>query len=296
MKTLQEKTRANEFVVTAEIVPAAAGGSSKLVREAEVLKGLVDAINVTDGAGASTALSSAAASAILAANGFEPVLQLTCRDRNRLALCADMLGASAQGISNLLILTGDDPSKGDQPDAKPVFDLDSGELMRIARAMRDDAVLPNGKSIDEAPDFFLGVADVPIDPPEGWEPKGLLAKMDNGAQFAQTQFCFDPEIASRYISTLRARGITDRLSIILGIGPIASARSARWMDENLYGVSMPESVIARLEASGDGPAQKLEGIQICRELLAEYRNMDGVAGVHIMAPAASATAIAQVLE
>jgi len=296
MKTLQEKTRANEFVVTAEIVPAAAGGSSNLLCEAEVLKGLVDAINVTDGAGASTALSSAAASAILAANGFEPVLQLTCRDRNRLALCADMLGASAQGISNLLILTGDDPSKGDQPDAKPVFDLDSGELMRIARAMRDDAVLPNGKSIDEAPDFFLGVADVPIDPPEGWEPKGLLAKMDNGAQFAQTQFCFDPEIASRYISTLRARGITDRLSIILGIGPIASARSARWMDENLYGVSMPESVIARLEAAGDGPAQKLEGIQICRELLAEYRNMDGVAGVHIMAPAASATAIAQVLE
>ena len=296
MKTLQEKTRANEFVVTAEIVPAATGGSSKLLREAEVLKGLVDAINVTDGAGASTAMSSAAASAILAANGFEPVLQLTCRDRNRLALCADMLGASAQGISNLLILTGDDPSKGDQPDAKPVFDLGSGELMRIARAMRNDAVLPNGKSIDEAPDFFLGVADVPIDPPEGWEPKGLLAKMDNGAQFAQTQFCFDPEIASRYISTLRARGITDRLSIILGIGPIASARSARWMDENLYGVSMPESVIARLEAAGDGPAQKLEGIQICRELLAEYRNMDGVAGVHIMAPAASTTAIAQVLE
>ena len=296
MKTLQEKTRANEFVVTAEIVPAAAGGSSKLLREAEVLRGLVDAINVTDGAGASTALSSTAASAILAANGFEPVLQLTCRDRNRLALCADMLGASAQGISKMLILTGDDPGKGDQPDAKPVFDLDSGELMRIARAMRDDAVLPNGKSIDEAPDFFLGAADVPIDPPEGWEPKGLLAKIDNGAQFAQTQLCFDPEIASRYISTLRARGITDRLSIILGIGPIASARSARWMDENLYGVSVPESVIARLEAAGDGPAQKMEGIQICRELFAEYRNMDGVAGVHIMAPAASTTAIAQVLE
>jgi methylenetetrahydrofolate reductase (NADPH) len=296
MKTLQEKTRANEFVVTAEIVPAAAGGSNKLLREAEVLKGLVDAINVTDGAGASTTMSSAAASAILAANGFEPVLQLTCRDRNRLALCADLLGASAQGISNILILTGDDPSKGDQPDAKPVFDLNSGELMRIARAMRDDTVLPNGESIDEAPDFFLGAADVPIDPPEDWEPKGLLAKMDNGAQFAQTQFCFDPEIASRYISTLRARGITDRLSIILGIGPIASARSARWMDEHLYGVSVPESVIARLEAAGDGSSQKLEGIQICRELLAEYRNMDGVAGVHIMAPAASTTAIAQVLE
>ncbi|MFK7730255.1 MAG: methylenetetrahydrofolate reductase [Pseudomonadales bacterium] len=295
MKTLQEKTAAGNFVITAEIVPAAAGGSRKLLEEAEPLRGLVDAINVTDGAGASTAMSSAAASAILSANGFDSVLQLTCRDRNRLALCADLLGAAAQNVRNMLVLTGDDPAKGDQPEAKPVFDLNSGEVMSIARAMRDDAALPNGKAVDEPPAFFIGCADVPIDPPSDWEPKALLAKIGFGAQFAQTQFCFDPAVAKRYMAALREAGITDQLKIILGIGPIASAKSARWMDENLYGVSVPPAIIERIEAAGDNAAQKQEGIAICRELLEEYRALDGVAGVHIMAPAASTKAIAAVL-
>ncbi len=295
MKTLQDKTAAGDFVITAEIVPAAAGGSRKLLEEAEPLRGLVDAINVTDGAGASTAMSSAAASAILAANGFESVLQLTCRDRNRLAICADLLGAAAQNVRNMLVLTGDDPAKGDQPEAKPVFDLNSGEVMSIARAMRDEAALPNGKGVDEPPAFFIGCADVPIDPPADWEPKGLIAKIDNGAQFVQTQFCFDPTVAGRYIAALREAGITDKLKVLLGIGPIASAKSARWMDQNLFGVSVPPAIIERIEAAGDGAAQKQEGIKICRELLEEYRALDGVAGVHIMAPAASTKAIAAVL-
>lgn len=295
MSIIKQKTDANDFVITAEIVPKATAGSSKLLAEAEPLRGLVDAINVTDGAGASTAMSSAAASALLAANGFEPVLQLTCRDRNRLALCADLLGAAAQGIENMLVLTGDDPSKGDQPEAKPVFDLNSVQIMDIARNMRDDASLPNGKAVDEPPSFFIGAADVPIDPPADWKPEGLLAKLEHGAQFVQTQFCFEPALAQRYIAALQRAGVTDKLSIILGIGPIASARSARWMDENLYGVSIPEHIINRLEEAGDAAAQKQEGIVICRELLEEYRTMQGVAGVHIMAPAASTTAIAAVL-
>ncbi len=295
MRTLQEKTAAGDFVITAEIVPAAAGGTRKLLQSAEPLRGLVDAINVTDGAAASTAMSSAAASAILAAHGFESVVQLTCRDRNRLALCADMLGAAAQGVRNMLVLTGDDPAKGDQPEAKPVFDLNSGEVMQIARAMRDDASLPNGKAVDEPPAFFIGCADVPIDPPADWEPDGLRAKISNGAQFAQTQFCFDPAMAVKYLAALQNSGITDQLSIILGIGPIASAKSARWMDQNLFGVSVPEAIIDRIESAGDAAAQKREGIKICRELLEEYRALDGVAGVHIMAPAASTKAIADVL-
>jgi methylenetetrahydrofolate reductase (NADPH) len=147
-----------------------------LLEEGEHLRGLVDAINVTDGAAASTSMSSAAAAAILGNAGLQPVLQVTCRDRNRLALCADLLGASAQSIVNVLILTGDDPSQGDQPDAKPVFDLSSGQVMSIARMMRDDAVLDNGKQIIEAPDFYIGGADMPVNPAAQWQPTSLRAK------------------------------------------------------------------------------------------------------------------------
>ena len=296
MSRIKRKSDAGEFIITAEIVPSAAGGTRKLLAEAEPLRGLVDALNVTDGAGASTAMSSAAASAILAANGFEPVLQLTCRDRNRLALCADMLGAAAQGIENMLVLTGDDPSKGDQPDAKPVFDLHSAQLMDIARAMRDDATLPNGKSIDEPPTFFIGAADVPCEPADDWKAEGLFAKAAHGAQFVQTQFCFDPELAAKYVAGLKKLELTDQLTFLLGIGPIASAKSARWMDQNLFGVNVPAHIIERIESAGDAAAQKKEGIVICRELLDVYRNMDGVGGVHIMAPAASTSAIAAVLK
>jgi methylenetetrahydrofolate reductase (NADPH) len=295
MSQLRARIAAGQFAVTAELVPRLAGGASALLEEGEPLRGLVDAINVTDGAAASTAMSSTAAAAILANHGLEPVLQITCRDRNRLAICADLLGSSAQGVVNMLVLTGDDPARGDQPEAKPVFDLNSGQVMSIARRMRDDQALENGKTITEPPDFYIGGADMPIDPPADWQPTALQAKIDNGAQFVQTQFCFDPAIAERYIGRLREEGITERLAILLGIGPIASAKSARWMNDNLYGVSVPEALIARLEGAGDRNAQKREGIRICTELLERYRALEGIAGVHIMAPGAGTKAIAAVL-
>jgi methylenetetrahydrofolate reductase (NADPH) len=296
MSQLRTRIAAGEFATTAELVPRLAGGATALREEGEHLRGLVDAINVTDGAAATTAMSSAAAAAILANNGLEPVLQITCRDRNRLALCADLLGSSAQGIVNALILTGDDPSTGDQPEAKPVFDLNSGQVMSIARMMRDEAVLENGKKIIEPPDFFIGAADMPIDPPADWKPAGLLAKIDNGAQFVQTQFCFDPAIAERYIARLREEGITEQVAILLGIGPIASVKSAHWMNHHLYGVTVPDAVIARLEGAGDSAAQRQEGIRICVELLDQYRQLEGLAGVHIMAPAGTTKTIAAVLQ
>ncbi len=269
------------FALTAEVTPPVSGGVEALLARAEPLRGQVDAVNVTDGASARVAMSSLAASAILARHGIEPVLQVTCRDRNRIALQSDLLGASALGIHNLLILRGDDPAAGDEPDAKPVFDMESRDLIRVAAAMRDDGRLPSGREIDAPPKFFIGAADTPFDPPEDWWPEGLNGKADAGAQFVQTQLCFDIEIVRRYIARLKELGLTDRLFILIGLGPLASARSARWMRDNLYGVIMPDHIIDRLEQAAD-PRQ--EGIDICADLLRQLAETPGVSGAHLMAP------------
>ena len=293
MTALSDKINSKQFAITAEIVPPVSASGGKLLAEAEHLRGLVDAINVTDGAGATTTMSSFSASAILAGAGFEPVLQITCRDRNRIALTADLLGAAAQGSCNLLVLMGDDPAKGDQPEAKPVFDLDSRQVMQLARSLRDDAVLPSGKAVDSPPAFFIGAADMPLDPPADWTPDALQSKIDCGAQFTQTQFCFEPEVARRFIGRLTDAGITEQVGVLLGIGPIVSAKSARWMNENLYGVTIPEPTIARLEGAADA---KAEGRAICAELIQQYREIPGLAGVHIMAPAQKPDAIADAIK
>lgn len=292
MTALRKKIETGQFAMTAEIVPPIAASKTKLLAEAELLRGLVAAINVTDGAGAATTMSSFSAAALLAADGHEPVLQMTCRDRNRIALASDLLGAAAHGCYNLLMLMGDDPAKGDQPEAKPVFDLDSRQIMQLATTLREEGVLPSGKAVIDPPPFFVGAADMPIDPPADWKPEGLQAKIDSGAQFAQTQFCFEPEVAARYIARLREEGITDKLGVLLGIGPILSAKSARWMNDNLYGVTIPDKTIKRLEQAKDA---KAEGRKICAELIQQFREIPGLAGVHIMAPAQKPDAIAEAI-
>ncbi len=281
------------FAVTAEVTPPLSADPRKLLRLAAPLKGLADAVNVTDAAGARATMSSTAAAALLQQDGIEPVLQVTCRDRNRIALAGDLLGAAAQGVRNLLVLFGDRPESGDQPDAKPVYDLESRDVIALARQMRDDGTLPSGRGIDPPPHFFIAAADTPHDPAQDWQPKGLIAKADAGADFVQTQFCFDLAITRRYLTRLADFGLTDRLKLLIGIGPIASARSARWMRDNLHGVSIPDRVIDRLEAAVD-PAR--EGRRICIELIHGLRDMPGVAGVHIMAPLQGTEAVAQVIE
>ena len=292
MANLEEKVRSGRFVITAEIVPPLSAAPAKLLAEAELLKGKVDAINVTDAAAGRTTMSSFGAAAILAANGYEPILQVTCRDRNRIALAGDLISAAAQGIRNLLILKGDDPKGGDQPDAKPVFDLESGQLLALARDLRDKGELPSGRKVEPAPRFFLGAADVPRRPDANWKPGPLLAKIEAGAGFAQTQFGFDLDVVRAYIGRLRDEGITDKLGVIIGVGPIRSAKSARWMNENLFGVHVPDATIQRLEGAKD---QAAEGRAICAELIAGLREIRGVAGAHVMAPAQGPEAIAQVL-
>ena len=284
--TLQDRLRAGLFVMTAEIVPPLSTDPQDLLAKALPLKGLADAVNVTDGAGARAHLGALTAAVILARNGIEPILQMACRDRNRIALQGDLLGAAASGIKNLLILTGDDPKAGDQPDAKPVFDLDSKGLIETAQAMRERGVLPSGRPIESAkPDFFIGAADIPIDPPPGWKPSALAAKVAAGARFAQTQFCMDAGVVRRYVGRLADEGLCDNLAILIGVTPLRSAKSARWMKQHLYGTIIPDPIIDALEQASD-PAEA--GRRIAIELVTELASIRGVAGIHVMAPASQA--------
>src|ERR1700691_835026 len=189
--TLQDRLHQGRFVMTAEIAPPVSFDGQELLRKAAGLKGMADAVNVTDGAGARAHMSALAAASLLLGAGIEPILQITCRDKNRIALQSEMMGAAALGIKNLLLLTGDDPKAGDQPDTKPVFDIDSKTLIETARRLRDEGALPTGRKVDGKAAFFIGAADVPIDPPADWKPNSLAGKIKSGAQFAQTQFCMD---------------------------------------------------------------------------------------------------------
>jgi len=282
MSNLSNAIAAGRFAITAEITPPLSADPTYLLNKASVLKGYVDAANVTDGASARAHMSSVCAASLLLQNGIEPVLQFTCRDRNRIALQSDLLGGAAMGIENLLILRGDDPSAGDQPDAKPVFDYESRDLMDCARQMRDDGTLPSGREIKSPPKLFIGGADTPMDPAdERWTPDGLLAKIEAGAGFFQTQFCFDVDVVRKYAAGLVDHGISERVGVLIGIGPLASAKSARWMRENLWGTTIPDALIDRLDAAEDS---KAEGTAICAELIAAFADIKGIAGVHLMAP------------
>jgi methylenetetrahydrofolate reductase (NADPH) len=276
---LQARLNAGDFVVTAEITPPVSTDPAEFLSRALPLKGLATAVNVTDGAGAKVHLSSLAAAHFLVQNGIEPIFQMTCRDRNRLALQGDILGAVSLGIRNMLMLAGDDPKAGDQPDAKAVFDLDSRGLLAMASRMRSEQKLPSGTEIKGGVNLVLGAADVPVDPPPGWDPKGLRAKAAAGADFVQTQFCMDIGVVRRYAARLLEVGI--RIPVLIGVAPIPSARSARWMREKLFGTLIPEAIVDRLERS---PDPKREGRRICVEVLQQLAETPGVAGAHVMAP------------
>jgi methylenetetrahydrofolate reductase (NADPH) len=279
---LEEALRSGRFVITAEVTPPVSCDADDLLRKALPLRGLADAVNLTDAASARAHMSAPIAAALLARADIEPVLQLTCRDRNRLALEGALMGAAACGVRNLLCLMGDDPRAGDQPETKGVFDIDAAGLMRIARTLRDEGKLPSGRAVGGRAPFFIGAADLPIDPPAGWHPERLTAKAAMGAQFVQTQFCMDAGVARRYAARLAGHAGTRELFLIIGIAPIRSAKSARWMARHLSGSIIPEHLIERLERAAD-PAG--EGERICVELVEELAAEGGVAGVHVMAPA-----------
>lgn len=278
---LKRLLEAGAFVVTAETTPPVSSDPTALLEATASLRGWADAVNVTDGAGAKSHMSSLAAASLLMQAHIEPVLQFTVRDRNRIALQNDLLGAGALGISNILCLTGDDVSAGDQPDAKMVMDMDSRSLMALARDMRDTLQLPTGRPLGQSPNLFIGAADAPREPDEQWSTANIQSKIDAGAQFFQTQFCFDVPLVQRYMQRLTDEGVLEQTYFLIGIGPIASAKSARWMNQNLFGVDIPGSIIDRLDQAND---QAAEGRSVCLELIQELREVSGVSGVHLMGP------------
>ena len=274
---LHQKLLDKVFVYTAETTPPDASDKETLLKNVIPLKGVADAVNVTDSPGAKVHMSSLTASIILAQNDMDPILQLTVRDRNRLALQGDLVGASALGVNNILCLGGDDPKNGDQPETKIVNDIDSLKLVSTANMMRKEKKFPSGRIIDPAPKLFIGGAEVPTQGKPN--PSKILNKINNGVDFFQTQYVFDPEVLEEYMKVLGDEGILEKTNFIIGLGPFASAKSARWMNENLFGVDVPEQIIKRLEGAEN---QKEESKKICIELIETYRNIQGVKGVHLM--------------
>ncbi len=267
--------------MTAEITPPRSASLDFLTVAVRALKPAVAAINLTDGASARVRMSSSAAAIHVKQMGIEPILQVTCRDRNRIALQSDLLGAAAFGVRNVLVLTGDAVEAGDDPDAKPVFDLDSRQLIAALTRMSAEGTTLSGSELTSLPDFFAGAADAPFDVAGDWTPDGLQAKLDAGAKFIQTQYCFDMVLLERYMSRLNDHGLTEKMYFLVGLGPLRSANGARWMCDNLPGTVMPDGIIRRMEAARDARA---EGISICAELLQQAKDMSGVAGAHLMAP------------
>jgi len=278
---LRNSLESGHFTVTAEIAPPRSASFKDMEAAAKTLKNYVNAINLPDGARARVRISSLAASIFLKQMGIEPIMQVTCRDRNRIAIQSDLLGAAAFGISNVLALTGDSIDAGDDPDTKDVFDLDSRELIRALESMSREGVTLSGSLLEAAPDFFPGTADSPHDPARDWIPASLISKCEAGARFVQTQYCYDMDVLGRYMSRLADHGLTEKLFFLVGLGPLRSAKAASWMRDNLYGTIIPDIIITRLQTAKD---PTIEGIRICAELIAQASETVGISGVHLMAP------------
>jgi methylenetetrahydrofolate reductase (NADPH) len=269
------------FAVTAELDPPRGADVEQVRRKARLLRDWVDAANVTDNQGAMVRLASWAGCAIAREEGLEPVMQLQCRDRNRMALQSDLLGAAAVGIPNVLLLTGDHVRFGDHPDARPVFDLDSVQLVWTARTMRDEGKLLSGRALSPRPRWLIGAVENPFSPPLRFRAERLGKKVAAGAQFVQTQYVFDVARMRTFVEQCTELGLPARCAILAGVGPIRSPRALARMQQ-IPGVSIPAEVIRRLEGV---PPERFfeESVALCGEIVSELREVPGIAGVHIMA-------------
>ena len=283
MSTLRDRLAAGEFTITAELSPPRGASAAAMLGRAELLRGWVDAVNITDNQGSHVRLSSWAGAAAVQQSGIiEPIMQMTCRDRNRIALQSDLLGAAALGIENLLFMSGDHPKFGDHPGAKPVFDMDSTQLTWTARTLRDEGRLLSGKELNPAPRFFLGAVENPFAPPVEYRALRAAKKIAAGAQFIQTQYVFDIGVFARWVTDLGELGVLDRCSVLAGVGVIRSARMLDFLASGkVPGVQVPEPVIRRLR--GVAPEDVgAEGAKIAAEVIAAVRQIPGVAGVHLL--------------
>ena len=281
--SLQDKLAAGEFTITAELSPPRGASAAAMLSRAELLAGWVDAVNITDNQGSHVRLASWAGAVAVQQSGIiEPIMQMTCRDRNRIALQSDLLGAGALGIENLLFMSGDHPKFGDHPGAKPVFDLDSTQLVWTARTLRDEAKLISGKELNPAPRFFLGAVENPFAPPVEYRAQRAAKKIAAGAQFIQTQYVFDLPVFTRWMTELGDLGVLDRCAVLAGVGVIRSVRMLDFLvSGRVPGVQIPEPVVRRLR--GVAPADVgAEGANIAAEVIATVRQIPGVAGVHLL--------------
>jgi len=299
---LEKMLRAGHFAVTGELGPPQSADPAVIREKAALLKGLVDAVNITDNQTAIVRMSSIGAGTLVLQEGLEPVIQMTCRDRNRLAIQADLLGASALGLKNLLCLTGDHQIFGNHPTAKNVYDMDSLQMVHMVTEMRDKAIFQCGDEMKgQTAAFLIGAAAAPFADPVPFRPLRLAKKIKAGANFIQTQLVYDVKEFEKYMEKVRDLGVHKEAYILAGVGPLKSPGMAKYMKNNVPGILVPDEVIDRMleagkewagkKASELAPEEKkarskawqTEGIQVCIDLIKDIKKIEGVAGVHIMA-------------
>ena len=299
---LERVLRAGHFAVTSELGPPQSADGDVIRKKATLLRGYCEAVNLTDNQTAIVRMSSIGAGALVVQEGLEPVIQMTCRDRNRLAIQSDLMGAYALGIRNLLCLSGDHQAFGNHPTSKNVFDIDSLQLVQIVSAMRDEKVFQCGDPFKgQEPRFFVGAAAAPFADPLDFRPFRLAKKVKAGANFIQTQLIYDIEAFKGYMEKVRKLGAHENTYILAGVGPLKSPGMAKYMKNNVPGILIPDELIDRMNAAGApwagkskdeltkedkkarSTAWKEEGIKICIELIQQLREIEGVSGVHIMA-------------
>jgi methylenetetrahydrofolate reductase (NADPH) len=299
---LERVLRAGHFAATGELGPPQSADGEEIRHKAALLRGYCDAVNITDNQTAIVRMSSIGAGTIVVQEGLEPIIQMTCRDRNRLAIQSDLLGAYALGMRNLLCLTGDHQTFGNHPDSKNVFDLDSVQLVKVVSEMRDECIFECGdKFKGQEPRFFVGAAAAPFAGPTEFRPYRLAKKVQAGANFIQSQLVYDVPAFAKYMEKVRELGLHEKTYILAGVGPLKSPGMARYMKNSVPGILVPDELIERMNAAGApwagkskdeltkedkrdrAAAWKEEGIQICIELIQQLREIEGVAGVHIMA-------------
>jgi len=299
---LEKMLRAGHFAVTGELGPPQSADAAVIKEKAALLKGLVDAVNITDNQTAIVRMSSIGAGALVLKEGLEPIIQMTCRDRNRLAIQSDLLGAYALGMRNLLCLTGDHQIFGNHPTAKNVYDMDSLQMVHMVAEMRDKAVFQCGDAFKgTTASFLIGAAAAPFADPVDFRPLRLAKKVKAGANFIQTQLVYDVDEFAKYMEKVRELGVHKEAFILAGVGPLKSPGMAKYMKNNVPGILVPDEVIDRMTEAGKewvgkkaadlAPEEKkarskawqTEGIQVCIDLIKDIQKIEGVAGVHIMA-------------
>ena len=278
---LHQLLRAGTFVVTSELQTTDGGDPEAVYAAAEPLVGKVDAVNCTDNSAAHPHISQIAAARLLLDRGIEPIVQFGCRDRNRLALQSDLLGTHALGARNVVLMTGDDVTAGDHPETKPIYDIDSLHALRIARIMRDEGTYLSGRALTSPPTFLIGAVENPFSPPVDYRPLRLAKKIDAGAEFIQTQICFNLDRMREFMRQAVELGATERAWILAGVYVPRSARAVQYLRDVVPGIDVPEEIVTRM-SSVPAERQEDEGVRLALELCTQLREMPGVSGIHLM--------------